>query len=155
MVLPPKVCPECDAEYLGSATTCAECDVPLVHAEELEPLGELPPVSELVCVRSAGVAWARSYSERLSEAGISHRIEAGGGPPGAPESSSCQVFVRPEDAEAAAEVDALHLRTQIPDLPDAAEEGEADLESCPACGVSVSADARECSSCGLALVVAG
>ena len=151
MMLPPKACPECNAEYLGSATICADCDVPLVHAEELEPLAELPPVSELVCVRSAGVAWARSYSERLSEAGISHRIEAGG----ERESSSCQVFVRPEDAQAAAEIDAVHLRTQIPDLPDAPEEGEANLESCPACGESVAVDARECSSCGLALVVAG
>lgn len=156
----PVFCPECHAEYLWNATVCADCGVALVPESALGSAGQavrdLPPVSELVCIRAAAVGWCRMLSERLIEAGISHRIEvavddreddAGRRPSG---TLPYGVYVRPEDEAAAVRVDAAFMRSQIPDLPD--EEASGDGGSCPACGESVSADAEECPECGLALV---
>ena len=55
--VPPVYCPECRSEYLGTATQCSECGVALVTEGALGDAGapELPPVSELVCVRAASV----------------------------------------------------------------------------------------------------
>ena len=71
-------CPECRAEYLASATVCADCDVALVSEAALERAAadDLPPESELHCVRASALGWARRLSDLLAEAGISHRIEA-------------------------------------------------------------------------------
>lgn len=154
-------CPECRAEYLASATTCADCDVPLVPEASLESAAAqaLPPASELHCVRAAALGWARRLSDLLAEAGISHRIEVAQDDddgsvrrPGA--NLPYGVYVRAEDLEAATEVDAEFMRSQIPDLdPDAgAAEAEDGDERCPACGAEVGADAGECPDCGLVLL---
>ena len=79
MLLPPKVCPACGDEYLHEASNCVHCDRPLVLDGEQpggQPREELPPISELVCIRASSVGWAMSLSERLSEEGIPHRIQA-------------------------------------------------------------------------------
>lgn len=151
----PVFCPECHAEYLWKATTCVDCDVALVSANALQQgtgaASELPPVSQLVCIRAAAVGWCRGLSEKLLEAGISHRIEAAAddedgaaGRPGA--HLPYGVYVRPEDADAAVRVDAAFMRQQIPDLADVPADGD-----CPACGEGVPPDAEECPACGLAL----
>lgn len=155
----PVFCPECRSEYVPSATRCVECDVALVaeHALGEHRPDELPPISELVCVRASAVGWAQALSERLAEAGISHRIEATSDDedegsvrrPGA--NLPYGVYVRREDVEAAAAVDAEYMQSQIPDMPDATA-GDVDAESCPACGAATGADANECSDCGLALL---
>ena len=159
------ICPQCEAEYLATAIECVECRVALVHPEQLAAVEveDLPPVSELTCIRAASVAWTRALSERLSEAGIPHRVEAIS--EGADDDDSvrkrpnfrlpCGVYVRPDDSRAAAEVDADFMRSQIPDLPDGLEisGGSQDAESCPACGEHVSLDTRECPGCGLVLAV--
>lgn len=157
MALPPKVCPSCGEEYVHSATMCVHCDVGLVLEGELPAGGPaadgLPPTDELHCVRVSVLAWAFSLSDRLRGADIPHRVEAvsddgeesdkvGAVPYG--------VYVRPEHATAAGEIDADHTAHQIPDMPDEIEEG--DEGACPACGTQVDGAASECPDCGLALL---
>jgi hypothetical protein len=119
-------------------------------------------VSDLTCVRAASVGWIRSLSQLLSEANISHRIEAIAEDADMGDDSIQRrpnhrmpygAYVRAEDVEAALVVDQAFMRTQIPDLPDGHEAsgGAGDAEACPACGERVGLDARECSECGLAL----
>jgi hypothetical protein len=154
----PVFCPECHAEYLWSATVCVECDVALVPESALggRAASELPPVSQLVCIRAAAIGWCQALSERLLEAGISHRIEVAEDEeeegaerrPGA--NLPYGVYVLPEDEAAAVAVDAAFMRSQIPDLPEA-DASAPDAGSCPACGEAVSPDAQECPECGLAL----
>jgi hypothetical protein len=156
MLLPPKRCPECGEEYVHSVQVCPDCGVVLVLEGESLPMraDELPPASDLVRVRTATPAWARSFSDLLAEVGIAHRVEPEDEPvrgTGVPtDARLCSVFVRPEDRERAAELDAEHLRSQIPDVPEefagsASEEGR-----CPACGEPADLAAPECGSCGLA-----
>ena len=118
----------------------------------------MPPVAELVCVRASSIGWAQALSRHLAEAGISHRIEVAADDeedgslrrPGA--NLPFGVFVRSEDAEAAAAVDARFIREEIPDLGED-DEGEAvQADACPACGASTGAQAEECPDCGLALL---
>ena len=47
-----------------------------VLAGQAESLGraEMPGIADLTCVRAASVSWAQALSQRLSKAGISHRI---------------------------------------------------------------------------------
>ncbi len=159
------ICPRCEAEYLATASQCVECGVALVHPEQLATVEaeDLPPLSELTCIRAASVAWTRALSERLSEVGIPHRVEAISEYADDDDSVRrrpnfrlpCGVYVRPEDSRAAAEIDADFMRSQIPDLPEGHEisGGSQDAESCPACGEPVSLDTRECPGCGLVLAV--
>jgi hypothetical protein len=161
----PVYCPECRSEYLGSATVCVECGVALVGEDALESTAreQLPPVSELVCIRAASVGWAQRLSERLASEGISHRIEVSADDtddgsvrrPGA--TLPYGVYVRSEDVEAASRVDTAFMHSQIPDLPGAgAAESDAgdDGEACPACGAALGTDVVECPDCGLVLGVA-
>ena len=162
MAMPPKVCPECGEEYLHTATVCVHCDVSLVNEGERpaeDPRDELPPVEKLVCVRASSVAWAMSLSERLLEAGIPHRIQAATSDeegsvrrPG--QNLPYGVFVLPDDAKAAAGIDASHTEQQIPDIPEDFDPTAGDPNACPACGELISDTATECPSCGLALLFA-
>ena len=154
MPLPPKHCPECGGEYVHTVLVCARCGVALVLAGEPIAVRELPPSAELSKVRTATLSWARSFSDLLAEAGIAHRVEpeddsarAAGGPGG---EQLCGVFVRAEDREQAARLDAQHLRSQIPDVPEDLAGGAAEEGHCPACGEPADLDAPECASCGLA-----
>jgi hypothetical protein len=156
MMLPPKRCPECGEEYVHSVQLCPDCGVTLVLEGEPMPVHEheLPPAEYLVRVRTATLVWARSFSDLLVEAGIPHRVE--------PEDDSvrvagvpadaqlCSVFVRPEDRERVAELDAEHLRSQIPDMPEDFAGGSSEEGACPACGEPADLAAPECGSCGLA-----
>jgi hypothetical protein len=152
-------CPECGEEYVASALRCVDCGVALVSGEpgaRPAPVEELPPVAQLVCLRTANLGFVQGLSEQLAQAGISHRIEA---LPDEGEETSLRrpgslpygVFVRQQDVDAALEVDRAHMRHVIPDLP---AEGVAPAggEGCPACGAAITPDAAECSDCGLALV---
>ena len=154
MTLPPRRCPECAEEYVHTVLVCAECGVTLVLAGEPIPIRELPPASELVRVRTASVSWARSFSDLLAEAGIAHRVELEGeavrAAAGPADAQLCSVFVRPEDREQAARLDAQHLRSQIPDVPEDFAGGAIEDDRCPACGEPADLAAPECASCGLA-----
>jgi hypothetical protein len=136
---------------------CPECGVTLLLAGEPVPEAderELPPASELVRVRTATLAWANSFSDLLAEEGIPHRVEREGDGTkvaGARrEEQVCSVYVLPEDRQRAAQLDAEHLRTQIPDVPEDRGDIVPAEDRCPACGERADLDAAECASCGLA-----
>ena len=160
MHLPPKICPECSEEYLHSASVCIHCEVDLVLEGE-QPEGpqrdEMPPISELVCVRASSVGWAMSLSEKLAEAGIPHRIQAASTDdddgerrkPG--RTLPYGIYVYPEHEGAASKIDRAHTEYQIPDIPEDHDPSAVSEDSCPACGESIVAAESECPGCGLAL----
>jgi hypothetical protein len=153
-----QTCPRCGEEYLASVATCADCGIPLGTGEpapEPEP-ADLPPSAELVALRHAEVTWIEGLAEALAAAGIPSRVEL----PSERDDRSvqgrgmgsfrCTLFVRSEDAAAAARVDADFARTQVPDLPEEIDPGSTAEDACPGCGTPVVADAEECPECGLA-----
>jgi len=157
--LEPRVCPACGAEYRPTITHCADCGDELVSHSELaahaRAVGEFPPVSELVCVRVAPLAWTRLLSETLESDGIAHRVE-GARPGDAPEGQNAQGFgdvdlfglhVKEQNLPTAREIDE-HIAEQM--LPDegTADPGEED-DVCPACGAALGSSDAECSDCGL------
>jgi len=161
VIRPPKFCPECRDEYVNSATTCADCGVPLVFEGELndfEGTEDLPPISELVCIRASSVGWALALSERLAEAGIPHRVQAataddGEGADRKPgQNLPYGVFVLEDDAEEAAQIDLEHTNSEIPDIPEDFDLAVSSSEECPACGEPIDDAADECEGCGLALL---
>jgi hypothetical protein len=154
--LPPKLCPECGEEYVHTVLVCPDCDVPLGSDAPAAPAAfQLPPAEELVALRNAEVPWIDGLAHALADAGIPSRVEL----PRSEDTKSvqsrglgairCTIFVRPQDAPAAAAVDAAFARTQVPDLPaDTVQWSESD--ACPGCGTALPADAVECPECGLA-----
>jgi hypothetical protein len=156
-----KVCPECHEEYTLVATRCADCDVYLVHGDELahdeEELEAFPPASELECVRVAPIAWIRALSEALQQGGVVHRVEPAAAED-APEGQRPEVFgdvqlfglyVRGEHVSEARGFDDSIAAQVLPDEAPALAEGEE--ETCPACGTALGADVIECPDCGLRL----
>ncbi len=154
-----RLCPECRTEYLLTAERCADCDVALVHPDDVPeeaPPEELPPASELTGVRVAPLAWMRALSGALQERGVAHRIEPAR-PGDAPEGQRPDVFGNvqlfglyvPEEAAAEArEIDGSIAAQLLPEEAPALAGDE--QEACPACGTALSADAVECPECGLA-----
>ena len=158
-MLPPRRCPECGEEYVHSVQFCPDCGVALVLEGESipaapAPVDDLPPASDLHRVRTATVAWAHSFSDLLGEMGVPHRIEmehASVRVAGIPADEQLySVFVRAEDREQAAQLDAQLLRSQIPDVPEDFVAGSGEDDHCPACGEPADLAAPECGSCGLA-----
>ncbi|MDX1649244.1 MAG: hypothetical protein R3263_05255 [Myxococcota bacterium] len=154
-----RVCPSCRDEFVPTMERCPDCDVPLVHEEELGPeeeAEEMPPVSELACVRVAPVAWIRALSEGLQARGVPHRVQ-GATARDAPEGKSAAAFgnvglfglwVFEEDLPAAEELDGTLAARLVPE--EAPELDEDEEERCPACGAALAADTVECPDCGLA-----
>jgi hypothetical protein len=157
-MLPPKLCPECGEEYVHTVLRCPDCDVPLgSDGPTAPPAFELPPAEQLVALRNAEVSWIDGLAHALADAGIPSRVEL----PRTEDTKSvqsrglgnvrCTIFVRREDVEEAARIDAEFARTQVPDLPtDSAQYEESD--ACPGCGTPAPVGATECSECGLAFV---
>lgn len=152
-------CPQCESEFLASASECVDCGVALVADLAAAVHDQMPPTSELSLVRAASVGWAQALSERLAEAGISHRIEAVGGDD---EDETLReqpsvllpygVWVLEADLSRARGIDEEFLRGQIPDLPAQGSDLEHGDDRCPACGEELSPSASECPGCGLALL---
>jgi hypothetical protein len=160
----PKLCPECLCEFVPSAQTCSDCNVPLVHPDDIERDSgeeeELPPIAELVPVRIAAVDWIRGFSEVLQDADIAHRV---GAPPRPGENSAAErrshdqgmaIYVLPKDHEQAILLDTEYLRAQIPDAAghDSDAPTHADGDGCPACGDPVGPEDAECGGCGLPFI---
>jgi hypothetical protein len=154
-----KVCPECRVEYRLDAEVCADCRIPLVHAEAapaLEALEDFPPAAQLECVRVAPVAWMEALASGLQERGVTVRVERARAED-APEGQRADIFgniaqlfglyVRGEDLELARELDASIAAQLVPEESEALVEGAE--EACPACGTALAADALECPDCGL------
>ena len=152
-----KICPSCGEEYVHSATTCVDCGVPLGFEAPASPEApELGASDRLVPLRHAEVPWIEGLAHALAEAGIPSRVVL----PDEPDlrrvqgrgtgALRCTLYVRSEDAAAAAEVDTEFARGQVPDLPEDAGSGWAETEACPGCGAPLSTQAEECPECGLA-----
>ena len=154
MTLPPKHCPECGEEYVHSVSVCVDCGVALVLAGEAVTVHDLPPASALRRVRTATLSWARSFSVLLTETGIAHRVElepdADGSAVATRGERLCSVFVREADVADATRLDAEHLRSQIPDVPEGFDLATPGEDRCPACGEPADLAAAECASCELA-----
>ena len=160
MAMPPKFCPECRDEFIHAATVCSSCDVALVLEADLRPeedeVDEMPPISELVCIRASAIGWAMALSQKLSEAGIPHRVQAadpdaGDGTRNRPgHNLPYGIFVFAQDAEAAQQIDVEHSESEIPDIPTELE--EVAEGACPACGDPLDPTAAECPGCGIALL---
>jgi hypothetical protein len=155
-----KICPECGTEYRPIASQCADCRVDLVHRETLDAAiaqqMDFPEASELECIRVAPIEWVHGLSGALQQRGVGHRVQPATASE-APEGQrpdlfgSAQLFglyVLPDDAELARELDGVIAGRIMPEEAPELEAGEE--ESCPACGSPLSADATECSDCGLA-----
>jgi ribosomal protein S27AE len=153
--LPPKICPQCGEEYVHTVQRCVDCNVPLgLDAPEATPALDLPPSEQLVTLRNAEVSWIEGLAHALADAGIPSRVELPRREDQSVQSRGmgairCNLFVRQEDAEAAARVDAEFARTQVPDMPEDSESAFVDAEACPGCGAVLAADAIECAECGL------
>jgi hypothetical protein len=153
------VCPECRGEHVLTATHCASCRVALVAPEEVAAtdvaIADLPPASELDCLRVAPLPWVRALSQTLEQVGIVHRVERAR-EEDAPDGQDATVFdgaqlfglyVRSVDAARARELDgAIAVQLLAGEAPPLAE-GE--QEDCPACGTALAADDVECGECGL------
>ncbi len=153
--LPPKICPRCGEEYVHTMQRCRDCDVPLgSDAPVAGVVVEMPPADQLVALRNAEVSWIEGLAHALAEAGIPSRVELPRREDQSVQSRGmgairCNIYVRPEDAEAAARVDAEFARTQVPDMPEESESAWGEAEACPGCGSELGADAIECPECGL------
>lgn len=153
--LPPKICPRCGEEYVHTMQRCSDCDVALGSDAPVDaPILELPPAEQLIPLRNAEVSWIEGLAHALAEAGIPSRVELPRREDQTVQSRGmgairCNLYVRPEDAKAAAGVDAEFARTQVPDLPDAQAGEWGESETCPGCGSELAADASECPECGL------
>jgi hypothetical protein len=157
------MCPQCGSEFVATAERCSDCNVALVHPDEMvdeeTPADELPPISEMAPVRIASVEWIRGFSEVLQDADIPHRV---GPPPETDDATGAQrrshdlgmaLYVLPDDHAQAVVLDNEYLRSQIPDAPDAEDDARrADSDGCPACGDPVGPDDAECPGCGLPFI---
>lgn len=153
-----RICPECGEEYTLIPTECADCGVPLVFSDQLEPAVAaegFPPVAELICLRVGPLPWTRALSTALEQAEIRHRVEPDrrSQAEGGIDRSSfdgADVFgtwVLAKDLEAAQEIDKLvfvHVHGQQDDSPEASSD-----EICPACQSPIEINALECPDCGL------
>lgn len=144
---------------------CHECGVPLVHPEEIawRDARELRPSEGLVVLRTAPIAWVRALAADLERQGIRYRIDRRR----AREDGLVTLYVRRQNREAAAAVDADRERIEAPFDRDAtpaeiaAVEAPAERELrreaptfkvCPRCGGEYRLDVERCADCGTPLV---
>jgi len=150
-------CPDCRVDYTLSVTHCADCGAALVPGEAPPPevAEDLPPVSELVCIRVADLRWISTLSRGLQESGVTHRVEPAT-VADAPQGQRADVFgeaqlfglyVRESDTPAARELDGTLAAALLPEEAPPVAEGQQD--DCPACGTALGADVLECPDCGL------
>lgn len=164
-----RYCPRCRSEFQMKVLECLDCGGPTeVRDDELpfeypeadlaprrpapepdeegdedgpaEPEPEIAPDAEVVIVRSAAYDWILDLADALGRREIPVRIKK------SPTGEQFGLFVRVEDAEAAAAIDReVYLAGLGEELPEMRE------GTCPACGAEVPPGAEECPDCGLLL----
>jgi uncharacterized protein with PIN domain len=160
-----KVCPRCGDEYQLTMSRCRDCDVDLVlpGAETIE---RLLPDEELELVTTDSPWALEEIAEQLSAHGIPSRIDSH--PRDAAISAPSWrrkegamgfgirlgIYVRLRDLTTADRVARDHLRSRMPELPEAASEAAEPRDACPACDAPLTGAAEACASCGLEFQVA-
>jgi predicted amidophosphoribosyltransferase len=154
---PYKVCPECGGEFQWTVATCVDCEVPLVHPEEIATRNarELPLSPSLTRLCTAPIAWVRKLEADLAYAGIPYAVDRRE----AREAGVLSIHVRPRDRAAARQAEAARRRTDpIPgdDDPPPFEvqtcDSAPDFKVCPQCGGEFRRDVERCADCGVGLV---
>ena len=161
----PLYCPQCKAEYRDGFTTCYDCEVFLVGADELNRCG--PASGEqgresmvgMKCLR-AGPYWELSeIYKHLCEKGVPCRLEeaeeAQGGSSCGKVRGQFGIFVGPSDLEQAVAAQQNYLKGIFEkdgvDLVETVVDLDSGPVTCPACGETVRSGRTECPSCGLFL----
>jgi hypothetical protein len=169
-----RYCPRCRSEFQMQVMECLDCGGPLdVRDDEVpfeypeadllprrpapdsdededeeddeeepkEPEPAIPRDAEVVMVRAASYDWILDLADALAPREIPVRIQKSAA------GETYGLFVRVEDAQAAAAVDReVYLAGLGEDLPALPEER---LGACPACGTDVPPGQEECPECGL------
>jgi uncharacterized OB-fold protein len=149
-----KVCPECGGEYQYTVATCVDCGVPLVFPEEIarRDAGELHLSPSLVRLRTAPTLWVRALAADLARAGIPYAVDRRK----AREEGELSLYVRRQDREAAAALDAVYEPAEDPEEPAKAgraeERDEPAYKVCPQCGGEYRPEIERCADCGAFLV---
>jgi predicted amidophosphoribosyltransferase len=157
---PYKVCPECGSEFQWTVATCVDCDVPLVHPEEIATRNarELPLSPALTRLCTAPILWVRKLAADLAYAGIPYAVDRRE----AREEGVLSIHVRPRDRAAAREAEAARRRTDpVPGEDDPLSAGSVEVQTydsapdfkvCPECGGEFRRDIERCADCGVGLV---
>jgi hypothetical protein len=148
-----KVCRSCGSEFVARVEACLDCGGPLEEvvaggAADVGAPAAAPPEDEATTpLREGEPAFLRDLAERLTAAGVPHRLAVSGDC-----TSGCRtryaVYVRPADRAAALEVDRAFYAAAVPDGDRAVA---LDAEGCPACGAAQPPAVVECPECGLVL----
>jgi hypothetical protein len=147
-------CPKCKVGFAPGIAVCPFCNIPLTSERDVEDeLGETPePViidddlSSLKELRAADVSWMHHLQDKLSEAGIPHRIEQTD-----PPRMLFSVYVRDEDLPRAKDIDEKVFAVEVPDSEGMPHVEDLDFSSCPGCGHRLGENDLKCNSCGLDL----
>ncbi len=151
---PYKVCPECGGEYQGTATVCADCEVPLVLPDEIaeRDARELTLSPRLVLLCTAPIQWVRALAADLTQAKIGYAIDRRK----ARSDRLLSLYVKREDRKAAVELDANRMRIdpletepEVELREDAAP--EPDYMRCPKCGGEYRLEILRCPDCDVDL----
>ena len=163
----PLFCPECRTEYRDGFDTCYDCEVPLVHAEELDRAaarvgGSATRSTEGLQVLRLGPFWELSeIVKHMRDKGVPCALAEVDRPEGG---SSCGkvrgtfgILVKTDDMEWARETHEAYIQGIFErdgaDRVESVVDLDAGPSACPACGETVLQGKAECPSCGLYLGV--
>lgn len=157
-----KTCPRCGDEFVPQVSECPDCRVALVAASDPPVRREATPperaataLEDALVLRHGDASELRQVAELLGQAGIACAIDTsppgagfrGGGARGA-RAVQLAIYVRAQDAEAAA---AVHLQWLTRSTPGAELAGPGGmLDACPGCGEPLATGSSACAACGLA-----
>jgi hypothetical protein len=151
-----KVCPECGGEFRPDVERCADCEVPLVHPEEIAARNarELPVAAGLAAVCTDSIAEVRGLAAELNRRSVRYRIDRRR----ARSDGLLTLYVRWQDRKAA---EAVAEDLGLGEAADDNREETAGVREmpgykvCPDCGGEYRLDIERCADCGTVLVFPG
>jgi hypothetical protein len=125
------VCADCGTGFAPHHRRCPVCGSARLGPDRGKPSRVAPTAPGAAeptrggqeLLRAVPAGWARELAEALAQAGVPHRVEVmrasppDGGTPTPPEYA---IWIRPEDLEAAARIDAAVFRRHVPESGEAA-----------------------------------
>jgi hypothetical protein len=148
-----KVCPECGGEFRPDVERCADCEVPLVHPEEIATRNarELPVAAGLAAVCTDSIAEVRALAAELDRRSLRYRIDRRR----ARSDGLLTLYVKWQDRKAAEVVmEDLGLGEEADERPQekSAVREMPSYKVCPDCGGEYRLDIERCADCGIVLV---